>query len=251
MTNGAYMVDPLDVIRKSRRFDLIFKVELADAWGRGDVATIRRAEEAYLEMVRARNGFYERNPPKHTPSDFIDGFRKVAASIHQRGYDCRLEPIPLDADGEVLNGAHRLAACAAYRRPCPVITSERRSTGGSRYEAFLHGKIHPAVACWGMRAYLRRFPDGCLANEFATKVGPDMPFPDWMIHARSLRLDSFLWRLRAGAYLIKVALRFGIRREKTLQKVDACRQHAGASFMLAHYWEEQRIAAEEREGAYG
>ena len=51
------IIDPKEVLKASARFDLIYKVELAKAWADGDAAAIREAEEAYLEMVRARNGF--------------------------------------------------------------------------------------------------------------------------------------------------------------------------------------------------
>ncbi|MBQ6339682.1 MAG: hypothetical protein IJI36_11105 [Kiritimatiellae bacterium] len=244
MTDGVRIVDPYEIMRKSLRFDLIFKVELACAWANDDVVAIRRAEEAYLEMVRARNGFYERMPAKRTPGDFIDGFRTVAFSIRQYGYDPHAEPVPIDVDGEVVNGAHRLSACIAYGKRCPVIVSERLSTGGSRRAAFWKGKIAAEVENWGMRAYLRRFPDGRLADEFATEIVPDSPFPDWALRARKLWLDSWLWRLREKAYLLRASTRTGERRMKALRKADECRQRAEAPFALAQYWKERMQVVE-------
>ena len=44
----------------------------------GDAAAIREAEEAYLEMVRARNGFYEDEPRRDTPEEFLESFRRTA-----------------------------------------------------------------------------------------------------------------------------------------------------------------------------
>ena len=110
MTDGARTVDPLDVMRKSLRFDLIFKLELADAWLHGDAASARMAEEAYLESIRARCGFRESDPPKSGPAAYVASFRETLASISARGYDEKADPVPVDRDGELLGGAHRVAA---------------------------------------------------------------------------------------------------------------------------------------------
>jgi hypothetical protein len=91
------------------------------------------------------------------------------------------------------------------------------------------------VVNWGMMSYLRRFPDGRLADEFASEVGPDAPFPDWALRARKLRMDSWLWRLRGTWFLLKAAMRTGVRRAKALRNADLCRHRAAAPFMLACY----------------
>ena len=238
MIEEVRTVDPLDVMRKSLRFDLIFKVELARAWGTGDAAAIRRAEEAYLEMVRARNGFYEGMPPRRTPADFIDSFRAVASSIRAEGYDPHADPIPLDANGEVLNGAHRLSACIAYGRECPVVVSEKMSSGGSNYEVFLAGNIHPAVAHWGMSAYLRLLPDGPLASGFAA-ANADEPFPDWSARAKSMASFQLIARLRLLRYRLVACWRRGRRREKVLSHIDETKCRMNAYRMLAEYWSER------------
>jgi hypothetical protein len=238
MTGEARTVNPLDVMRKSRRFDLIFKVELADAWLHGDNDSCRRAEEAYLESIRARRGFRESDPPKSSPEDYITSFRQTTASISNCGYDEKAPPIPLDRDGELLGGAHRLSICIACGCTCRVVNLPELSTGGSLHSAFKRGKIAPEVENWGMLAYLRRLPDGCLADEFKAAVGPNMPFPDWTARAREFRLDSLFWRLREKLYLAKAALRKGDRKAKSLKKADECRHRAAAPFALARYWEE-------------
>ena len=236
MIGEVRIVDPLDVMRNSLRFDLIFKVELARAWGGGNAAAIRRAEEAYLEMVRARNGFYERMPPKRTPADFIGGFRAVAASILRNGYDIQADPIPLDANGEVVNGAHRLSACIAYGKKCPVVTSGRMSTGGSDYGAFLAGNIHPAVAHWGMAAYLRLLPDGPLASTFGAADANER-FPDWTARAREMEAFHVWSRIRLLRYRLVAVWREGRRREKAVSHAEEIRCWLKAYRALADYWE--------------
>lgn len=245
MTGNVRTVDPCEIMRKSLRFDLIFKVELADAWLHGDTASVRTAEEAYLESIRARCGFRESDPPKSGPAAYVVSFRRTLDSIFARGYDDKASPVPVDKNCELLGGAHRVSACIACGCPCRVVESSQMSTGGSRRMAFRQGKIAPEVENWGMQAYLRRFPDGRLADEFARDVGPDRQFPDWTLRARKLRLDSWAWRLREKLYLLKAAMRTDERRMKSLKKADECRHRADAPIELAKYWEGQ-ICVKER-----
>ena len=237
MVGEVRTVDPLDVMRKSLRFDLIFKLELADAWLHGDAASARMAEEAYLESIRARCGFRESDPPKSGPAAYVASFRETLASISARGYDEKADPVPVDRDGELLGGAHRVAACAACGCMCRIAESPRMSTGGSQRAAFRQGKMAAEVENWGMRAYLRRFPDGRLAGEFSALVGPNRPFPDWASRVRKLRMDSWLWLLREKWFRIKAALHAGERGRKALKKSDECRHRAAAPLMLARYWQ--------------
>ena len=230
-------VDPLALMRNSRRFDLIFKVELADAWLHCGEASIRKAEEAYLESLRASNGFFGSNPPKSGPEAYVRTFRQTLSSISARGYDEKAPPIPVDGDGELLGGAHRLSACVVCKCPCRIVQMPKFSTGGNWLGSFRRGKMAVEVENWGMRAYVRRFPDGRLADEFALEVGSDMPFPDWTMRVRELSLDSWLWRLRGKWFLLKAATRTGVRRAKALRKADQCRHRAVAPLMLAHYWQ--------------
>lgn len=142
----------------SRKFDLIYKVRLADAWARGDRERIRRAETDYLEMQRARLSFFEDEPLRTSPKDFIDAFRKTARSLWERGYDRDAPPIPIETrTHELLNGAHRLACCAAYNLDCPVAVYPQvyfGTHGGSTFRAFRSGHIAPSVENRGVRAYL-------------------------------------------------------------------------------------------------
>ena len=237
--NPPEWADPLQIMSSSIRFDLIFKLELAYAWAYGDARAIRTAEEAYLEMVRSRNGFRESFPPRSGPAAFIDAFRVTAASLLARGYDKDAPAIPLDANGELLNGAHRLASCAAYGKPCLVQRFPKMSSGGNHPRSFIAGKIAAPVAAWGMRAYLRRFPNGRLANEFASVSREEMPFPDWADRVKELKMFSLMWRIREKGYRFKALFRRGAALERALKHADECHHRAIAPFALARYWNER------------
>ena len=90
-------------------------------------------------MVRARNGFYEDEPRRDTPEEFLESFRRTANSIRERGYDLSRPPIPVDERLELLNGAHRLAACIAYGKTCPFVLSDCWKAGGSVWKTFRKG----------------------------------------------------------------------------------------------------------------
>lgn len=239
MSNTIKTVAPETIIASSRRFDLIFKIELARAWDSGTPHEIKIAEEAYLEMVRARNGFHESIPRRSGPLHFLEDFRRTAHSIKTQGYDKYAPPIPVDYEGEILDGAHRIAACAAYSKPCRIQTQSRYSGGGSELKAFLAGKMSPAVIAWGMRAYLRRFPNGRLSQDFSGKCKMETPFPDWFSHAHSLRFFSMLWKMRETIFRIKAHLRSGNARIRALKHADDCRHRAIAPYMLAEFLKER------------
>ena len=166
----------------------------------------------------------------------MESFRAVASSIRQRGYDPHADPIPLDANDEVLNGAHRLSACVAYGRECRVATSEKMSCGGSRYEVFLEANIHPAVAHWGMAAYLRLLPDGPLAPLFSKSADANEPFPDWTARAKAMQSIQIGARLRLLRYRVVAIWRGGRRREKTLAHVEEIKCRMKDYRALAEYW---------------
>ena len=235
------MADAKDIIKASERFDLVFKYALAKAWTDGNAAEIREAEEAYLEMVRSRNGFYEAEPFRDKPEDFIGAFRKTAASIRERGFDMSRPPIPIDRNGEVLDGAHRLAACAAYGKPCAVATNEIWPAGGSVYRTFVKGHMHPAVREWGKRKYLQHFPDGKLAAQFAgaDKASP-LPFPDWEKRARRAwpqKLKPLFALIWCTATL---PLKKAEKREKQLRRMLRERKKLSGYGALAEYWRNRK-----------
>lgn len=172
----VFDADPADIVRHSRKFDLIFKIRLAEAWAGGDAESIRRAETNYLEMQRARLSFFEDEPLRRTPTDFISSFRRLAESIFRTGFDFSTPPIPIETGTmELLNGAHRLACCTAYSRPCRFAEYGRvyfGTHGGSTFRAFRQGRIAESVENYGVREYLR-FNEGARIVEASPARGED------------------------------------------------------------------------------
>ena len=249
MTGTPRQMDAMEIFRRSRRFDLIFKISLAKAWAEGDDAAIRRAEEAYLESIRARNAFRESNPPKSGPAIYIASFRRTAESIRTHGYDMSAPPIPVDRDCELLNGAHRLSACVAYGKPCVVVETNEGRAGGSEWPAFKRGGIDPAVEAFGIRAYLALAPDGRLAEQFGSAENwPERPFPDWTARARGEIWRTIPWRILRWRYLLVAKWRTGYRREKSLKNADICLHWTRSRRALAEYLSSRNIVADNQQG---
>lgn len=237
MNDEVMRVDARDILARSARFDLIFKYELARAWMGNDARQIREAEEAYLEMQRSRNGFYEREPHRRCPEDFMRSFRMVAQSIREKGYDPKAPPIPIDNAREILNGAHRLAICAAYGIDCYIQHAEGRA-GGSVEASFRSRGIHPAVAEWGIRAYLRAFPEGRLAKGFGRLSDhPVLPFPNWREWAEEHRSLHVWMRLRRMRYCLLAKWRTGKGLQKAIKHAEELTCRMGSYDALADFWE--------------
>lgn len=66
----------------------------------------------YAEHLKVWNNFKEYdNPDKNSLESFVETFVEINESIKENGYDPNLPPVPVNKDGYLLNGAHRLASC--------------------------------------------------------------------------------------------------------------------------------------------
>lgn len=155
MNAGGEIRDAYDLWTRNRRFDLVYKIALARAWLRGDAAETRVAERAYLESIRAFNGFHEADPPKSSGADFLAAFRDVVESVRRRGYMPDAAAVPVGEDDELHNGAHRVAACAACGVPCRVARRPGRYDWGYRFFLRRKKRFDPWALAFGLRAYVR------------------------------------------------------------------------------------------------
>ena len=67
-------------------------------------------KNAYKEHLKVWNDFREGNPKKRGFADFDNSFKSIIDNVVD-------EPVPVNAEGHVANGAHRLAAALYHKRP--------------------------------------------------------------------------------------------------------------------------------------
>lgn len=90
------------------RFDLLAKLDYLNNFqysDRSDWSTT-----IYLEHIKAFNNFHEQDGSgKDGATNFLEGFNKLYKSFRQQGFDKDISIIPIDKDGVIIDGAHRLA----------------------------------------------------------------------------------------------------------------------------------------------
>lgn len=259
----------------SRRFDLVFKVQLARAWIERDAALERMALPAYLEAIRAHNAFYEEEPPKFSPKDYVDAYRETVDSILRKGFDPAAEPICVGSNLELCTGAHRLSVCLAANVPCRIRVLDDEKTTGNGFETFRFGHLSSAVANWGVRAYMRlnpmarvvprmpseRCPEGVVwyrtgelaiasfpngipehvaqsheeAIELVDRAFHAEEFPDW--RKRAVSLGGWYRKCKARSLLLGMRMPFssGGGKGKLLKKARTLNRMCEGPFLLANY----------------
>ncbi len=112
-------IEAAAIISKSLRFDLGIKYNYAKSLiNLGYVPPV--FVQDYLEHVNVFNSFYEEEPLKRSPDDFVIAFDKLIQSIKVDGYQESDDKIYITADGELTNGAHRVSTLAALGRQAIV-----------------------------------------------------------------------------------------------------------------------------------
>lgn len=163
---GKQLIDTMtqqaiDIFLHQKRFDLIFKylyVKRPCAYHRA----------AYLEHIRAFNGFYELNPsdgkPKNSADDFINSFDALIDSLKADGYADALAPIPFGSNGEIQDGAHRLAACVALGVEPKIEDDTHEPDEVYDYRFFFKKKMDPSVMDYGALEYVKLNPHAHIVN---------------------------------------------------------------------------------------
>ena len=145
---------------KQKRFDLIFKY-LYLKYPENDFV-----KGAYLENIRAFNGFYEVEPSdgvaKNSAEDFLRSFDVLYNSIQTGGFDKKMGIIPLGDNGEISDGAHRLAVCA-------YLDLDVETKGDGRndlydYKFFEHQKMDPDIMDYGALEYVKLNHNAYIVN---------------------------------------------------------------------------------------
>lgn len=128
LSKGCYEVKSIPAINflTGSRFDLAFKLIYLDMLYKDSSF----AKELYKEHIRAFSfGRFDEpgNDTKNTIDRFYEDFKKTFENIRTKGFDGSKTLIPLSKDGNILNGAHRVASaivlnknvsCVELNLPC-------------------------------------------------------------------------------------------------------------------------------------
>lgn len=78
--------------------------------------------DLYREHLRVFNNFTENDcSGKQTFEDFLSSFKQLIDSMRTQGFDDSQSLIPVDTDGVIIDGAHRLATCLALELPAHTV----------------------------------------------------------------------------------------------------------------------------------
>ena len=90
-----------------KRFDVVIKYLYASN------LSSKYYKDMYKKHLKVWNNFREGNPPKNGFEEFDNAFKSIIAKTVD-------EPIPVNDEGHIPNGAHRLAAALYHQRPINV-----------------------------------------------------------------------------------------------------------------------------------
>ena len=154
------VVNALELLLKQKRFDLIFKyVFLAQQ--------NEFAHNAYLENITAFNNFYELNPsdgvPKNSADDFVQSFNNLIQNIKDNGFKADKGSIPIGKNGDITDGAHRLAA-SAYLGLDVETVDDTVYDELYDYRFFQQRQMNPDVMDFGALEYVKLNKNAYIVN---------------------------------------------------------------------------------------
>jgi O-antigen/teichoic acid export membrane protein len=106
----------------ARRFDLLAKAVFAEHVVRGVRSDF--GERVYAEHINVWNGFNESKPFKSGRRDFVESFRRLISTLAREGFSPDKSLVPIDRNGEIIEGAHRVAAQIATAQTVDVVQAE-------------------------------------------------------------------------------------------------------------------------------
>lgn len=112
--------NPNDVLTH-KRFDAVVKYMYASN------LSSDYYKSAYKEHIRVLNNFHEGTPRKSGFEDFDNAFKSIINNTVD-------EPVPVNHEGHIANGAHRLAAALYHQRPINI----RNTNSNENYELAGH-----------------------------------------------------------------------------------------------------------------
>jgi hypothetical protein len=164
----VYECSPAELLC-SRRLDLAIKYEYVKFKARGLKSEFATA--AYLEHIRAFNGFVEADSSgKISGSSFLSSFDFIIRNLQAHGYS-EESLVPISADGVILDGAHRVAACLYLGLNVRVIKTQVIQ-GPSFDAAFFHARgMRDTYVDAAVAAYIQIQPSARMMLVWPTAQG--------------------------------------------------------------------------------
>lgn len=151
-----------ELFRKNVRFDLIYKILYLEHLNDSE-ENRQYYESLYIDSIRYFNGFYEKEPLKQSKEDFLNSFRQNYMSIKQKGYDPQ-QPIPINDNYQLYDGAHRLCIAYALNLDIPVRFMAHEDI--FNYKFFMAKKMDSSLADIGALEYVKHNNNSYIAQVF-------------------------------------------------------------------------------------
>ena len=236
MKESCQMLDPRELVQRTRRFDLIYKIALVDAWHRGEESAIHLATEAYLEQIRAAVDFHEEDNGKNTPADYISAIRELYESVKSGGYRQDGPPVPLDENGDLAGGAHRTAVCYVLGLPVPAIKIGSRRKPPTDRDFLARRHMHAAAIAFGDVMWKKYAPQSVCAG--MAQCERLLRFPDWRDRSRSAWPRRLREHVLGGWQMFQSFLRCGDSKKRSRGRAAAHFRRASGYLRMADFLDE-------------
>lgn len=145
--DAEYIIEeiPARALLSAHRMDFYAKLLYIDHFVKD--LDMSYARQVYLAQVRAVTGntnSEKGNPQKDTGEKFITVFNKLIEDISKNGFDSNISLIPVDADGYVVDGAHRVSIAAYFNKTVTIIRFKEWRTGYSMNWEWLEKQLLPS-----------------------------------------------------------------------------------------------------------
>lgn len=163
------------------RFDIIPKLIYATHQELGIESSWAR--ELYEAHIRAFNGCQEGDGSgKSGIETFIASYDKLRIAIKHEGFDTNCSLVPIDRNGVVIDGAHRVATCILYNRQVEAVVFDMDATSYN-YEYFISRGLAYEYADAIALEYCRVNPQAYIVTVFPSAVGKDREIIEILEHA--------------------------------------------------------------------
>ncbi len=188
--------------------------------------------DMYLASLRAFNNFYEHEPHKLGAQSFLESFQEIIANIADRGYDKTLPPVRIDERLEVLDGAHRVAACAALGRQVCVSRQEAPARQDFDFQYFKSRGFPDKYADFAAMEFVRNNPRALVVTLHAVNATSFDPQVEEILSRHGTLFYKKPCFLNFNGYVNLKKISYSGERwiGSSANGFKGARRHAGASF---------------------